>query len=81
MNQPRALPTAGIIQKTSAEEGKRIPVLLWANMTQRERHGVAPWVEEGASLQDRSTDFVVSLWFIFFVLLQAGLSCLLFLLD
>lgn len=46
MNQPRALPTAGRIQKTSAEEDRRIQVLLRANMTQRERHSVTPWVEE-----------------------------------
>lgn len=37
--------TAGILQKSSAEEDERIPALLQARMTQRERHGVAPWVE------------------------------------
>lgn len=80
MNQPRALSTAGIIQKTSAEEDRRIQVLLWANMTQRERHGVAPWVEE-VLLSKTGAEILFSLWFIFFVLLQAGVSCLLFLLD
>lgn len=37
---------AGKLQKTSAEEDERIPVLPQATMTQRERHSVAPWVEE-----------------------------------
>lgn len=48
---------AGILQKTSAEQDERIPVLLQARMTQRERHAVAPWVEEGAPLQESSRGF------------------------
>lgn len=41
-------------KRPQAKEDKRIPVLLQARMTQRERHGVAAWVEKGAPLQEGS---------------------------